>query len=96
MSYDTVRPYSKEQQLKRAPRQPKDGSKKDRTAVYRAATDAARDNQGRLICAKCQLPIKGKEERDHIIPRGRGGKTTTKNVQVLCQPCHYEKHSGGT
>ena len=30
-------------------------------------------------------------EFDHIIPVSKGGKTTVKNGQALCRPCHLEK-----
>ena len=28
---------------------------------------------------------------DHILPLSRGGNNETENLQILCQPCHFEK-----
>lgn len=43
-------------------------------------------------CANCGIDIKLEEATlDHIIPRSKGGGNSLKNLEVLCQPCNYEK-----
>lgn len=42
-------------------------------------------------CVKCQS--REKLEFDHIIPVVKGGSSTERNVQLLCEPCNREKGS---
>ena len=46
-------------------------------------------------CARCSQKIDaGKAwDIDHIIPLALGGTNETKNLQVLCRPCHRSKTS---
>lgn len=44
------------------------------------------------ICSKCGEHFELNEmEADHITPWSRGGKTTTKNCQMLCRDCNRRK-----
>lgn len=44
-------------------------------------------------CEKCgEIVTWQNGEMDEIVPRGRGGKQTMDNCQLLCHACHMEKH----
>ncbi len=46
-----------------------------------------------MTCNNLRLDFRGLS-LSHIIPLGRGGKTTRENCLIECYPCHedYEKH----
>lgn len=54
--------------------------------VLRAAT-FARDG---FICAYCN-DEDGPHQIDHIVPVGRGGRSTLDNLSVACGPCNASK-----
>ena len=48
-------------------------------------------------CALCGATMKERPlDVDHIIPRSRGGKTVTENLQVLCSKCNRSKSNKDT
>jgi diadenosine tetraphosphate (Ap4A) HIT family hydrolase len=62
--------------------------------------DSLRYNLLKESGGRCSLCGATKEERpldvDHIIPRSRGGKTVTENLQVLCAKCNRSKGNKDT
>lgn len=61
-------------------------------------------NDGRLLCDFCGTelrepqksmrgvtPARNEYQRDHIIPRTKGGSGTVKNTQLLCRDCNRSK-----
>lgn len=38
-----------------------------------------------------RVPTKERPTVDHVIPRSKGGETTTANLVTCCQPCNTEK-----
>jgi len=42
------------------------------------------------LCARCGT-YRWKLDKDHIIPKSRGGTDTPSNRQYLCQNCHCDK-----
>ena len=42
-------------------------------------------------CATCKKAVKKVFHIDHIIPLAEGGSNESKNLQVLCKPCHFDK-----
>ena len=50
--------------------------------------------RGRAHCEKCDLPILGVPEFDHIRPDGLGGEPTLANGWALCGKCHRIKTHG--
>src|SRR5258708_39402447 len=41
-------------------------------------------------CARCST-YRWALDKDHIIPKGRGGTDDPSNIQYLCQNCHFDK-----
>ena len=66
----------------------KPSSTGDRTAIpEQVRHDVWRRDHGR--CSQC-----GSQERlefDHVIPFSRGGASTERNLQLLCEPCNRSK-----
>lgn len=63
------------------------GEAAKRTIPPDVQTEVWRRDMGK--CVKC-----GSNERlefDHIIPFARGGSNTTRNIQLLCEPCNRRK-----
>ena len=42
-------------------------------------------------CALCDQEIEGRFECDHVVPKSRGGGSSTAELQALCISCHKEK-----
>lgn len=54
--------------------------------------EAVRNEVWRRDCGCCvQCGSKENLQYDHIIPVSRGGATTAKNLQLLCEPCNRAK-----
>ena len=51
-------------------------------------------NNGTFICAYClkSLPIE-QATRDHKLPRSRGGKSDSDNIEIVCEKCNNQKGS---
>lgn len=68
---------------------PNKAEKKKRETIPQDVKDKVwqRDNG---MCVECGS--KEKLEFDHIIPFSKGGSSTYRNVQLLCEPCNRKKH----
>ena len=44
-------------------------------------------------CAYCNLPVKGDDHVDHIMPLVRGGSNWPANLQILCTSCNTSKNA---
>jgi len=63
-------------------------SQANRTCIpSKVKQEVWRRDQGR--CVECGS--KGNLEYDHIIPVSKGGSSTTRNIQILCQDCNRKK-----
>lgn len=57
-----------------------------RMALYLLGPDA--------VCGICEEPLHNGQiiDADHIIPKGRGGKSDPENLQLVHRTCHNRKH----
>lgn len=45
------------------------------------------------LCQSCGLDVTEQEwVVHHIVPRGRGGNHDLRNLELLCEYCHWRKH----
>ncbi|MDD2913366.1 MAG: HNH endonuclease signature motif containing protein [Candidatus Pacebacteria bacterium] len=62
-----------------------------RVGIPRDIQEQVYDNyKGRCFCCGDRKNL----EFDHIIPVSKGGSSTIKNLQLLCQKCNRKKSSG--
>ena len=64
-------------------------NKQDRYIPSHVRREVWRRDQGR--CAKCGS--RSNLEFDHVIPVSKGGGSTARNIELLCQSCNRSKHN---
>lgn len=60
---------------------------------FSSATKALAEKEQIGYCNRCDLPVAGRKEFDHIIPVALGGSNDRTNCQMLCPECHRVKTS---